>query len=409
MFAEIDEEPVVDEEPETAEIDNEPDFDDVAEAPEFAAAETEPVEESIGDELSIALDETDAEDSQLLDDFRAEPVDERSLEIRLDGADDEEPSNGEHGVPEMTEMTEEEMTINMLIDQDLLSVAVEDEDGFASTIVQVQPDKKIEAEIEGRQSGIHEQIELGAEDKADVETEADIEAGTGFEAGMFPAKGKIPLVETIIMEGESIRAEEDEDKSVKNRQLGAALKARQAEEDLLKAKSPGASRIGLIAAAVLLALALVLQFVHQSREALATNPAFNDAVGPVYRMLGQPLTPAWDIKGWRFEATKGSTDETDELLTIYSRIGNQSDGALPYPLVHVSLTDRFEDIIGSRVLEPDEYLGGNADPRELVPAGNTFNAVISIESPTAEATGFKLNVCYRLAGGQLRCAIEDFK
>ena len=211
------------------------------------------------------------------------------------------------------------------------------------------------------------------------------------------------------MEGESIRGEEDDERHQKNKQFGAALKARQAEEELLKSKSAGGSRIGMIAAAVLLALVLILQFVHQSRDALATIPAFNDAVGPVYRMLGQPLTPAWDIKGWRFEATKGSTDDAGQLLTIYSRIGNQSEGALPYPLVHVSLTDRFEDIIGSRVLEPREYLGSNADPRELVPAGNTFNAVISIESPAAEATGFKLNVCYRLAGGQLRCAIEDFK
>ena len=77
--------------------------------------------------------------------------------------------------------------------------------------------------------------------------------------------------------------------------------------------------------------------------------------------------------------------------------------------MHVSLTDRFEDIIGSRVLEPGEYLGSDADPRELVPPGSNFNAAISIEAPAPEATGFKLNVCYRLASGQLRCAIEDFK
>ena len=126
-------------------------------------------------------------------------------------------------------------------------------------------------------------------------------------------------------------------------------------------------------------------------------------------MLGQPLTPAWDISGWRFEATKGSTDENEEFLTIYSRVGNKSDAALPYPMIHVSLTDRFEDIIGSRVLEPSEYLSDDADPRRPVVAGNTFNAVITIESPSPEATGFKLNVCYRLASGQLRCAIEDFK
>ena len=368
------------------------------EEPELAETEGEP--EFAEDELVIELDEADSDEAELLDEFREEPVDEQSLTIRLDGdaLDGDESGSGEHHVPEMTE---EEMTINMLIDQDLLSVAVEDEDGFASTIVQVQPDRKVEAELEDIRSGTHEQVELEADGDADLEFEADVDIG--------PMSGKIPLVETIIMEGESIRGEEDDERNQKNKQLGAALKARQAEEDLLKSKSTGGSRIGMIAAAVLLALVLVLQFVHQSRDALATIPAFNDAVGPVYRMLGQPLTPAWDIKGWRFEATKGSTDDTEQLLTIYSRIGNQSDGALPYPLVHVSLTDRFEDIIGSRVLEPGEYLGGNADPRELVPAGNTFNAVISIESPAAEATGFKLNVCYRLAGGQLRCAIEDFK
>jgi len=182
--------------------------------------------------------------------------------------------------------------------------------------------------------------------------------------------------------------------------------------------------VGSISGAIALLLLLGVQAMHQSREALATVPLFNETVGPLYRMLGRPLTPTWDISGWRFEATKGSTeitnevegaaetDETipaDEVLTIYSRVGNKSDEALPYPLVHLSLTDRFEEIIGSRVLEPGEYLAENADPRKLVPPGNTFNAVFSIDSPSAEATGFKLNVCYRLANGQLRCAIEDFK
>jgi len=157
---------------------------------------------------------------------------------------------------------------------------------------------------------------------------------------------------------------------------------------------------------------------------LATVPLFNQTVGPLYRMLGRPLSPTWNVSGWRFEATKGSTEITgdiegptesegtisdDEVLTIYSRVGNKSDEALPYPLVHLSLTDRFEEIIGSRVLEPSEYLAENADPRKPVPPGNTFNAVFSIDSPSAEATGFKLNVCYRLASGQLRCALEDFK
>jgi len=78
-------------------------------------------------------------------------------------------------------------------------------------------------------------------------------------------------------------------------------------------------------------------------------------------------------------------------------------------LVHVSLTDRWEEIIGSRVLEPNEYLAGDLDPSTPVAAGDKFTAVISINSPSADATGFKLNVCYRVGPGRVRCATEDFK
>ena len=75
----------------------------------------------------------------------------------------------------------------------------------------------------------------------------------------------------------------------------------------------------------------------------------------------------------------------------------------------MALTDRFEETIGSKVLEPNDYLTGDLDPRQLVSPGDTFNAVIAIESPSPDATGFKLNVCYRMSSGQLRCAIEHFK
>ena len=165
----------------------------------------------------------------------------------------------------------------------------------------------------------------------------------------------------------------------------------------------------MIAGAVVLVLLLAVQAIHQSRDALATNVTFNRIVGPAYRAIGKPLTPDWDITGWRFEATTGSTDENNELLTVYSRIGNTSGEPLPYPLIAISLTDRFEETIGSRILDPADYLGNDLDPRKLVPPDNTFDAVISIRSPAEAATGFKLNVCYRVSGGQLRCAIDDFK
>jgi predicted Zn finger-like uncharacterized protein len=345
-----------------------------------------PFDDSIEDTiatLSMSLNEN------LLDEDIGEEPSADAEESEEESDSEEESESGEHVIPEMTE---EEKTINMLIDQDLLNIAVEDEDGFASTIVQLQPDDKVEKEIADKDS---RSKKWGKKDKKDSDSDEADETAAGEPA--LPGMG----VETIIMEGEFVRSGENG--------VPLALNREKDDYELRREMDGQKPRIGMYVGLAALLLVLLVQVIHQSRDALATVPAFNSAVGPVYRMLGMPLTPAWDISGWRFEATKGDTDENGQTLTIYSRVGNNSDEPLPYPLVHLSLTDRFEDVIGSTVLEPAEYLPENSDPRTLVPPGNTFNAVIAIDSPSSDATGFKLNVCYRLASGQLRCADHDFK
>ncbi|MCH8135317.1 MAG: DUF3426 domain-containing protein, partial [Proteobacteria bacterium] len=390
------------------------------------AKEPEVVEEA--EEVAAAADENDAAAEPELEDEDAEDLiedfeetaeidldehldgeydeDIEKLEIRLDDeteeqedvADESDTSDSiaEHYVPPQTE---EEQTINMMIDKDLFDLAIEDEDGFASTIV--IGDMKIE------EKGIDE--EKGGEPNLK-------ETAAGFE--------------TIIMEGEFVRAAGDGATGNGLSDPGFVL-----AKEVLQEPELSSRKYGMIAGIVVLALLLIGQIVHQSRAALATVPAIGERLAPVYRAIGAPISPDWDISGWRFEVTKGSTNPIaeflngeneltdvdavddspdlltaeDETLTIYSRIGNNSDGPLPYPLISVALTDRFEEIIGSKVLEPNAYLTGNFDPRVAVLPGDTFNAVISIESPSPEATGFKLNVCYRQAGGLLRCAMEDFK
>jgi hypothetical protein len=225
-------------------------------------------------------------------------------------------------------------------------------------------------------------------------------------------------VETIIMEGEFVRSAIDKER------LAAENDARSQIDEYGKlADTYALNREGLrggrrrydptsftvIVGVVVLGLLLVGQVMHGTRDSLATIGFFNQTMGPVYRMLGNPITPQWDIKGWQFESTSGSTDEDEKVLTVFSRLVNKSEQPLPFPLVHVSLTDRWEEIIGSRVLEPNDYLAGDLDPSKPVTPGENFTAVITIDSPSDEATGFKLNVCYRVSPGRVRCAIEDFK
>jgi predicted Zn finger-like uncharacterized protein len=369
------------EEPSETTLDAEGDAGDGEEDDDFGELELD-VEEL--DELDELIE---ARDRELV----ASTEEDAKLAAELGLLDDDEAEDDkpEHVVPPMSE---EEQTINMMIDQDLLAIAVEDEEGFASTIVQKQPKESDESS-----EVAHEEIPATDSAGADVADDG-------------------PLVETIIMEGEHVRDAFEEERLEAERQKArdpdtepaSGADAGKSERDEKKdSREPVNYR--LVAGIAALVLLLAAQFMHQSRESLAVYPAFNGSVGSIYRMLGKPVTPAWDIAGWRFEATKGSTDESDEVLTIYSRIGNKSGEALPYPLINVSLTDRFEDIIGSKVLEPGDYLAENLDTRAPVAPGETFSAVISIEAPDANATGFKLNVCYRQPGGRLRCAIDDFR
>ena len=241
---------------------------------------------------------------------------------------------------------------------------------------------------------------------------------TMIRAGIDPAALDDENVETIIMEGDFVRGTPDDDGATGENKSIAALDEQKSLVDtymLNKGKVRGGRRrtdpasYGMLAGIAFLLVLLAAQYLHASRETFATYGAFNQTIGPVYRVLGNPVTPHWNIKGWQFESTSGSTDENDQLLTVFSRVRNNSEDPLPYPLVHVSLTDRWEDIIGSKILEPSEYLAGDMDPRIPIAPGDSFTAVIAIERPSREATGFQLYVCYRVSPGRVRCATEDFK
>ena len=385
----------------------EPDIDDIAVA-DLEEAADEP--ELDIDEIELVLEEdqdlVEAQDRELVVTTEADA--KLAAELGLD-VDDEEPEIPEQFVPPMTE---EEQTVNMMIDEDLLAIAVTDDEGFTSTIVQKQDTVDVRASDEKKgEKEAEEEIEGPEDEVADEEPDAKEDLEIDLEAA-----AKNQLVETIIMEGEYIRdAEEEEKLEEARRKTGdPGLKSAAAVTvtevgDREEPKEEVSVNLGLVAGIAALGLLLLLQLLHQSREYLAVYPAFNNTVGAVYRTLGSPVTPSWDVTGWRFEATKGETDENDEVLTIYSQIGNKSDEALPYPLINISLTDRFEDVIGSKVLEPSDYLAENFDTRQPVAPGNRFTAVFSIDAPDANVTGFKLDVCYRQSGTLLKCAIDDFK
>lgn len=274
-------------------------------------------------------------------------------------------------------LTEEEMTINMMIDQDLLRLAQEQD--FTST--------------SGSRDALQAArlMETIIMEGDTVRNAADTAAAGGDGAPQSPETGSFG--------GQALESPEDARPSAAD----SAIEQATASE-----RSPGMNYRAMFGA-VLLALALGAQIVHAFRDSLATYPAFERTAGTFYRSLGKPLMPEWNVKGWQFESTRGSTAEGEDVLIISSRLANNSAGTLPYPLLHLSLTDRWEETVGAAVLQPGEYLDESIDPAKAVPAGAAFTAVVRVAALSAAATGFKLNVCYPQSGERIRCATQDFR
>jgi len=427
---ELDEDELDEDEKDSVEEDEkQSDDDDIAS--EELDAEVTAAEESADEKLESALlaDENDDEDIEDDDELSAEEEAAIVQKLRDSTGSFQKQIIAAQQALDTGESEEykEEVTEDEALQ---LEDGIEDEAKEEPVEAELESDKPESDESEadaGQEEDVLSKLsaDYSAEESADQLTsddddtaEKDALSQTMIQAGIDPSVLDNDNAETIIMEGELFhRSAEDHAESTAENESLAGLGDQKSLVDtymLNKGKASTKSPLadtnwGMMGGIAVLLVLLGAQYLHASRQTFATYGAFNQTIGPVYRALGNAVTPRWNIKGWQFERTSGSTDDNDEVLTVFSTVRNTSEDPLPYPLVHLSLTDRWEDIIGSKILEPSDYLAGDMDPRTPVAPGESFTAVIAVERPSTEATGFQLYVCYRVSADRVRCATEDFK
>jgi len=90
------------------------------------------------------------------------------------------------------------------------------------------------------------------------------------------------------------------------------------------------------------------------------------------------------------------------MLRVRASIMNAAAQLQPYPLLRVTLADRFGTHLGAREFEPAEYLG-KAPARMLAP-GERVDATLNIVDPGKDAEGFEIDICIRTAEKIVVCA-----
>lgn len=160
-----------------------------------------------------------------------------------------------------------------------------------------------------------------------------------------------------------------------------------------------------IAAAVLLALGLAAQVVHHWREPLAGVALVGPALARFYAHIGAPLEPSWDVLAYEVRQWGAASEEAAGALRMRASVVNHAARPQPYPLLRVTLEDRFGSMVARREFAPAEYLPGRAPPATLLAPGARADADLSLADPGSQAVGFELDVCLRRAE-VLTCAAD---
>ncbi|MDP9014400.1 MAG: DUF3426 domain-containing protein, partial [Pseudomonadota bacterium] len=145
--------------------------------------------------------------------------------------------------------------------------------------------------------------------------------------------------------------------------------------------------------ALLLAGLLAVQIVRSNADWLAAHSHLLGGPASLAATLSAYQLRQWGVTG--DPAAKGT-------LRVRASIMNTAAQLQPYPLLRVSLANRFGARVGEREFEPAEYLG-KAPARMLAP-GERIDATLDIVDPGNDAEGFEIDVCVRGSDKKILCA-----
>jgi predicted Zn finger-like uncharacterized protein len=169
-------------------------------------------------------------------------------------------------------------------------------------------------------------------------------------------------------------------------------------------------RAAWASAAAVLAVLLLLQVIRTNGDWLAASlklrslgkdPVWKDPVGkdPVWK------DPAGAVSAYRLQKWGVTGDpQADGTLQVRASLVNMAAQPRPYPLLRVTLTDRFGALVGRREFGAAEYL--HTSPASLLAPGEKVDAVLDILDPGKDAEGFEIEVCVRNAMNKLSCRAD---
>lgn len=149
-------------------------------------------------------------------------------------------------------------------------------------------------------------------------------------------------------------------------------------------------------------LALGVELVHMNRQVLSMQPTLGPWVRKAYARLGLDIPPRIDLRAFVITHTEVTSAPNDPAALVLSgMLVNHAAFAQPFPILHVSLTNRWGEAIGERFFTADQYLRDTQGAGNYLGADTSAVLQIKLVDPGPDAVGFAVEPCKHTARGNL--------
>jgi len=150
-----------------------------------------------------------------------------------------------------------------------------------------------------------------------------------------------------------------------------------------------------------------LQVAHFNRQALALDPTFGPMASAIYGWFGATLTPRWDLSAYSVRQLGADSEDAEGTrLRVRLSLHNESARVQPFPLLRLTLSDRFGNPVATRDLEPADYLPKRLAEQRLLEPDQRVDAEVHVLDPGKAAMGFVIDACLRASNGNIGCAAD---
>jgi len=152
------------------------------------------------------------------------------------------------------------------------------------------------------------------------------------------------------------------------------------------------------------------QYVHQHRNQLALHPKLGPGILAAYDYLPLDIEPDWELDAYQINSSKvGLNPEHKNELVASFNLSNTASFAQSFPIIRLSLFNRWGERIAYRDLGVNEYLPSEETQQDaanqqssMLAARGRVDVRVMVKDPGSEAMDFSVEICLKKSGA-IRC------